>query len=55
MVRFPYDKKRANVVMWKDTGKEYEYISKAGSLFFACEMSAEKNVEQSCTVRERTP
>ena len=26
-VKFPYDKKSANVVMWKD--KEYEYISNA--------------------------
>ena len=52
LVGFSYEKKSANVVMWKD--KEYEYISSAlinprigirSSPFFACDMSAESNVE----------
>ena len=58
MVGFSYDKKSANVVMWKD--KEYEYLSSAWNknnklVTLACEMSAEKNVEKSCTVREQAP
>ena len=55
MVGFSYDKESANAVMLKD--KEYEYASSAwnkqmikSSPFFAGEMSAEKNVEQSCSV-----
>ena len=53
LIGFSYDKKSANEVMWKD--KEYEYISSAlrSSPFFAYEMSAERNVEQSCTVWEQ--
>ena len=44
--------------MWKD--KEYEYLSSAWNkknklVTLAWEMSAEKNVEKSCTVREHAP
>ena len=62
LVGFSYDKKSANVVLWKD--KEYEYISSAlinprigirSSPFFACDMSAENNVEQSFTVWKQAP
>ena len=44
--------------MWKD--KEYEYLSSAWNksnklVTLASEMSAEKNVEKSCAVREQAP
>ena len=44
--------------MWKD--KEYEYLSSAWNknnklVTLAYEMSAEKNVEKSCTVQEQAP
>ena len=53
---YQYDKKSANVVTWKDKG--YEYLSsvwKNNKKLTICEMSAEKSVEQSCTVWEQAP
>ena len=55
-----YGKKSANVVMWK--AKEYKYIRQVREInlnnkelrpFFARDMSAENNAEQSFTVWEQ--